>query len=160
MRSRRVAILSVCAAAGLFLPATAGTSSCAAGEPARELCCNRIDDDQDGMVDFRDADCASHPECEPQRFHRGDARISGRLDITDAIQILGFLFGGSSLSCLEAGDVDDDGQVLVTDAILLLGYLFSNGPPPAAPGPPGEDCGLDPEGSPSLGCSTYSACTI
>jgi hypothetical protein len=144
--------------AGLLLLEPAWTPRWAAGQFGENNCCNGIDDDQDGWADFADSDCANHPECEPQRFHRGDARPNGRLDITDAIQILGFLFGSVAISCQETADVDDNGHVEVTDAILVLRYLFSDGPAPAPPGPPGQPCGLDPTGHPSPGCSYYAEC--
>ncbi|HVR75479.1 MAG TPA: hypothetical protein VMT52_14180, partial [Planctomycetota bacterium] len=92
-------------------------------------------------------------------FHRGDADDNGDLQITDAVRILGFLFLGSPAPpCLEAADADDNGSLQLTDAVRILGFLFLGGPPPEPPGPPGEACGTDPEGSPDLGCDNYSSC--
>ena len=159
MGSRQLLGIASVNMAAVFL-LLAGTLPFPAGEPVPENCCNFVDDDADSKIDSSDTDCASHPPCMSGNFHRGDVRQNGRIDVTDAILILGFLFGGSPVGCQEAADVDDDGQVLVTDAILLLRYLFSDGPPPAPPGPPGEPCGLDPTGSPSLGCSTYGSCNV
>ena len=157
MRTRLQCAALVGVFAGFLL--VAGAPPLPAGEFEPENCCNLRDDDGDGRIDSSDTDCASHPPCRSGMFHRGDVRQNGRIDITDAILLLGFLFGGSPVGCEEAADVDDDSQVMVTDAILLLRYLFSDGPPPAAPGPPGEPCGLDPSESPSLGCTTYGSCT-
>jgi hypothetical protein len=76
------------------------------------------------------------------RFIRGDADMSGAVDITDAIAVLGFLFLGSPLpDCPDARDSNDDGEVDITDAIRILSFLFLGGPPPRGPFP---DCGTDP----------------
>lgn len=83
------------------------------------------------------------------KFLRGDWNQSGVLDISDGIGILGFLFLGSRLHCLDLGDANDDGKVDVSDAVFLLVYLFAGGP---APPPPLEEAGLDPTRD-SLFCS-------
>ncbi len=76
-------------------------------------------------------------------FRRGETNDDGRIDVSDAVGILGFLFlGNPEPPCLDAADVDDDGVILLTDAIGLLTHLFLGGPPPAAPGP--LRCGADP----------------
>jgi hypothetical protein len=73
-------------------------------------------------------------------YVRGDATRDGRVDISDAIRILGALFLGSALPCLDAADTNDDGQLNITDAIYLLGFLFLGGPEPPPPFPgEGED---------------------
>jgi RHS repeat-associated protein len=77
-------------------------------------------------------------------FVRGDCDQSGRLDITDPITILGFLFlGSASPVCLDACDVDDSERIDISDAIYELSFLFLGGPPPRPPWP-GED--IDPSG--------------
>jgi hypothetical protein len=84
------------------------------------------------------------------RFLRGDPDASGKVDLTDAVQTLGYLFlGNGPTACLDASDTDDSGKVDLTDAILLLTHLYLGGDPPSAPFP---DCGLDPKGKPDLGC--------
>ncbi|MBI4602132.1 MAG: hypothetical protein HY721_09250 [Planctomycetes bacterium] len=91
------------------------------------------------------------------KFHRGDADDNGRLELTDAIRILGFLFlGGAAPTCQDAADADDNAQLQLTDAIRVLGYLFLGGLPPAPPGPPGGECGPDAGGE--LGCDSYNNC--
>ncbi len=59
-------------------------------------------------------------------FKRGDATLDGKVDLSDAISILTFLFGGVGLfhDCLNAMDADDNSQVSISDAIRILGYLF------------------------------------
>ena len=97
-------------------------------------------------------------------FSRGDVDSSGLIDITDAVQILNYLFqGGAQPGCLETADVNNDTNVNLTDSVFLLTYLFLGGEPPAAPGPPdfGTGCGTDTDGvgSPGdLGCTSYSSC--
>ena len=76
-----------------------------------------------------------------RRFIRGDADLSGKLDLTDPITILSYLFlGAGPIPCLDAGDVNDVGPVDITDPICLLMFLFLGGPAPPMPYPyPGED---------------------
>ncbi len=63
---------------------------------------------------------------------RGDANGDARLDISDAVSILGCLFLGRPCPALECGtDVNDDGASDISDAVFLLQYLFLGGPPPA-----------------------------
>jgi sugar lactone lactonase YvrE len=75
------------------------------------------------------------------RFLRSDATGDGRLDISDPIATLGYLFLGSAVSgCLDAIDSDDSGTATISDAILALNYLFTGGPAPPPPFPePGPD---------------------
>lgn len=82
------------------------------------------------------------------RFVRGDTNTDGRVDISDAIATLGYLFLGRGASCLDALDSDDDGSVLLTDAVVILQYLFRAGPAPAQPFP---SPGIDPTAD-DLGC--------
>jgi hypothetical protein len=99
---------------------------------------------------------------------RGDADSNGRIELTDAIRILGFLFlGGANPApaCFDSADSDDNGRLELTDAVRILGFLFLGGtnPPPAPPTPRdasylASDCGLDPrEEMPDLGCVTQAA---
>jgi Tol biopolymer transport system component/pimeloyl-ACP methyl ester carboxylesterase len=127
-----------------------------------------VDCNQNGALDLRDilagtsedADQNGIPdECEGSRlFHRGDADENGRLELTDAIRILGFLFlGGPTPSCFDAADSDDNGRLELTDAIRVLGFLFLGAVPPALPGPPSEPCGTDPTAD-ELDCGAYAPC--
>jgi hypothetical protein len=80
-------------------------------------------------------------------FHRGDTDQNGQLQLTDAVQILSYLFLGLPTKvpdCLDAADADDNGQIQLTDAIRILGFLFLGSASPAPPGPPPNACGADP----------------
>ncbi len=98
----------------------------------------------------------------PPFFHRGDTDGNGALEITDAVAILGFLFLGShGPTCMETADANNDSFVGVSDAISVLLYLFGGRASVAPPGPPGDECGVDPDESDSpadLGCAAYSGC--
>lgn len=97
-----------------------------------------------------------------RRFVRGDADSSGRIDLSDALAVLNFLFSsGREPACLDAADADDvgSGSLTITDAIRILGWLFSGGPAPGEPGPTATeytagDCGTDPTSGDGLGCVT------
>jgi hypothetical protein len=84
---------------------------------------------------------------------RGDTNSDGSPDISDAVNSLGYLFGGASVSCLAALDNNGDLQVDISDVVYLLGYLFASGPDPAAPFPA---CGPDVPGG--LGCVSFNSC--
>ena len=84
------------------------------------------------------------------RFIRGEVNQDGRVDISDAVMILGFLFlGGVTPGCLAAADADDSGTIEITDAVFLLGALFLGNNAIPAPYP---DCGTDPTASSEPGC--------
>ena len=87
-------------------------------------------------------------------FVRGDANGDGRSDISDAIQILEFMFFTGVASCESALDLDDDGTVGIADAIGKLTQIFQGTLTPTAPYP---DCGSDPT-SDGLTCSSQSTC--
>jgi hypothetical protein len=76
-------------------------------------------------------------------FRRGDADGNGKLDLTDAISTLQFLYMGyTAPECKDAADTDDSGKLDLTDAISSLQFQFMGGTPPANPGP--TSCGPDP----------------
>jgi hypothetical protein len=102
--------------------------------------------DEEAVFDVTEAECAG--------FQRGDANADGLQNLTDAVAILGHLFLGSSVTCLDASDTDSSAAVQLTDAIFLLSYLFLSGPAPGAPFP---GCGELPDGVASLGCEA-TAC--
>jgi PKD repeat protein len=81
----------------------------------------------------------------PAFFKRGDVDGNQRIELTDPIKILNFLFiGGETLKCMDAADVADTGTVGISSAIYLLNFLFLGGPPPAVPFPePGIDPTVD-----------------
>lgn len=92
-------------------------------------------------------------------FIRGDVDSSGRVELSDAVQVLNFLFRGARQpGCLETADSNNDAQVNLSDGVYLLTWLFLGGAAPAAPGP---GCGLDPDDSGArgdLGCESYAGC--
>jgi hypothetical protein len=74
-------------------------------------------------------------------FVRGDANRDARANVSDVVFVLLHLFGGKSLSCRDAADLNDDGEIGGGDAIFLLAGLFLDAPPPP---PPYPEAGLDP----------------
>jgi hypothetical protein len=94
---------------------------------------------------------------QPTGFKRGDADASGKLDITDAVSTLMFLFmGGTAPPCMDAADTDDSGKLDITDAVSSLMFQFMGGDPPAAPGP--ATCGPDPTAGDQYTTCTYTKC--
>ncbi len=86
----------------------------------------------------------------PTLFLRGDVDNNGTDEITDAINLLAFLFsGGPTPVCLDAADANDTGVVDVADVIYLLSFLFSGG---ALVPPPYPNLGLDPTPDPLGDC--------
>ena len=78
----------------------------------------------------------------PEPFVRGDTNRDGRLDISDPVATLLYLFQGSEiLTCEDHGDVDDNGILQLTDPVLALSFLFREG---SSPAPPFPEPGLDP----------------
>ena len=83
-------------------------------------------------------------------FRRGDADSDGKIDLTDAVAALLYLFaGGGEPACMDGADSDDSGAIEITDAIALLRRLFQGGAILPEPYP---DCGKDPTRD-ALGCS-------
>jgi hypothetical protein len=88
-------------------------------------------------------------------FVRGDSNGDGRVDISDPVHTLNFLFlGGQVLRCRRSGDGDDNGKLEITDPIYVLNHLFLGGPAPPSPYPA---CGLD-ETPDALTCVHYDPC--
>lgn len=101
-------------------------------------------------------------------FLRGDHDVSGRVDFSDSIGLMRFLFlGDGAALCLDASDADNSGEADISDAVRILTFLFLGGCL-ASPGP--EICGPDPtEFAPSgclpnaqpivsLGCQEFPPC--
>ena len=90
-------------------------------------------------------------------FRRGAVNSGDDLaDITDAIEILKYLFiGGVILACEDAADVSDNGSIDMADAIVFLEFLFvGRGSIPA----PFVDCGEDPTPD-DLTCESGPGCS-
>ncbi len=76
------------------------------------------------------------------RFRRGDANDDRRVDLSDSVAVLNYLFLGSARPpCLEAANANDDLRLDLSDAVFILGFLFLGQDVPPAPGP--RDCGPD-----------------
>ncbi|MEM7236077.1 MAG: FG-GAP-like repeat-containing protein [Planctomycetota bacterium] len=89
-------------------------------------------------------------------FQRGDANADGRVDISDSIFVLSYLFlGGEAPPCLSAADADDSGALDLTDGAFINLFLFLGGMTPPAPGP--FRCGEDP--TRDLGCHGLGSCS-
>lgn len=86
-------------------------------------------------------------------FDRGDCNADSLFDLADVIALLGGLFAGDALSCLDACDGNDDELLDIADAIKLLGVLFSGGTPPSGSG----TCAPDPAGT-ALDCVSFPPC--
>lgn len=92
-------------------------------------------------VDTQDNESASSeelqaaPELPPVGpFLRGDANVDLRVDIADAIWMLGYLFAGGVMpQCNAAADSNADGEVNVADPIFTLNWLFMGGLPSPSP---------------------------
>ena len=77
-----------------------------------------------------------------QAFFRGDSNQDEKVDLSDAVHTLSFLFlGGFTLACEDAADADDNGALDLTDAVFTLNHLFLTGAPIP---PPSSARGLDP----------------
>jgi hypothetical protein len=89
-------------------------------------------------------------------FSRGDVNDDYRLNISDAVKILLYLFQGDTEieGCLDAADLDDDGTIQITDGIYLLQYLFNGGPEPRWPFP---YCDVD-RTADDLTCVQFESC--
>ena len=65
-----------------------------------------------------------------------------KVDITDAVVIVSYLFGeGIELRCLDAADIDDNAEIDFSDAIAVLNHLFAGASGPSIPYP---GAGTDP----------------
>jgi len=56
----------------------------------------------------------------------GNVNSDAKVDIADAIALLGYLFGGGPPPvCAKGADTNDDNKIDIADAVKILGYLFS-----------------------------------
>jgi hypothetical protein len=101
------------------------------------------------------------------RFFRGDCDFSGRLNISDAANVVLAVFGTAENPhvppCEDACDCNDDGRIDFADSICILRYLFQMGRLPLPPGPGWDEAGErtprgeDPTEDP-LGCAGGENC--
>jgi hypothetical protein len=94
-------------------------------------------------------------------FIRGDSNSDGKVEISDAIATLNFLFlGGPPPLCQDAADANDDGVISIIDSVYTFNYLFSSGPQPEKPFPgEGADGTLDILECKKNECTAQGACT-
>jgi hypothetical protein len=63
----------------------------------------------------------------------GDVDDNSRIDITDAVYLVTFIFGGGPApDPILSGDVDCSDRVDITDAVYIVTYIFASGPAPCA----------------------------
>ncbi len=66
-----------------------------------------------------------------QTYVCGDADGSGAVDISDAVNLIAYIFsGGVAPSPLASGDADCSASIDISDAVYLIAYIFSGGPAP------------------------------
>jgi hypothetical protein len=69
---------------------------------------------------------------EVMAFQPGDANNDGKMNLTDVIYLVNYLFkGGYAPFPYIRGDANCDGHVTVADVVYLINYLFKGGPKPA-----------------------------
>ncbi len=84
-------------------------------------------------------------------FRRGDANADGRVNLSDGVSTLRFLFQGAEVPrCRDAADADDSGSLNLSDVIYTFRLLFQNGPLAVELG----ECGVDPTDD-ALDCRNY-----
>ena len=84
-----------------------------------------LDVNGNGDNDFNIEPGAKPPEeLEALFAERGDINHDKELDVSDVVNILGYLFMGEKANCIPAGYVNSDNQMDVSDAVYLLSYLF------------------------------------
>lgn len=89
-------------------------------------------------------------------FIRGDANASGEVDLSDAVQILSYLFHGEGgPRCERAADLNVDARIDLSDPISILAFLFSGALPPP---PPYPRCGYPPAPEDGLSCEEFAPC--
>ena len=67
-------------------------------------------------------------------YQVGDANADGRINVSDAVFIINYVFsGGSAPMPLESGNANCDYNVNISDAVYLINYVFSGGHPPGDP---------------------------
>jgi len=96
-----------------------------------------------GAVDiyghFSDAAPVTFTVVPRETFLRGDTNDDGLIDIADVTTLMGYLYSGGSLACMDAADTNDDGLVNLADGVVLNAYLRGEGSLPAPSRGEGED---------------------
>jgi hypothetical protein len=80
----------------------------------------------DNQIDFAVAESPTD-----QSFIPGDADGNGLVNISDAVFLISYIFGGGTApEPIELGDADCNGLVNISDAVYLISYIFGGGPEP------------------------------
>jgi hypothetical protein len=135
-------------------------------DPADPSTVDLVDDGADGSDFFMTVEREEAVVKGPS-FVRGDVDLNGRIELTDPVRTLNFLFLGTGVVlCMDAADADDNGRLELTDAVRELNYLFLGTgvipePTPSSANYVASDCGVDPTAEmPDLGCGQMAAiCT-
>jgi hypothetical protein len=78
-----------------------------------------------------DGELADSQHVTIQVYRCGDADGNAIINISDAVELIGYIFGGADPpDPLLAGDADCNVIVNVSDAVYLIGYIFGGGPAP------------------------------
>jgi len=97
-----------------------------------------------------------------QPFMRGLVNEGNKIDLSDAVFLLNYLFrGGERPPCLLSADVNDDNRADISDAVYLLNYLFTGGTKPPEPLSEilgGNGCAFDPTPGGFLDCASFDGC--
>jgi hypothetical protein len=62
----------------------------------------------------------------------GDANGDEIVNITDAVYLIGFIFGGGGPTPYDSADADCNGIINISDSVYLIAYIFGGGPEPCA----------------------------
>ncbi len=63
----------------------------------------------------------------------GDLNASGRIDISDAVYLINYIFGaGAAPQDSANGDVNCSSRTDISDAVYMVNYIFASGPAPCA----------------------------
>lgn len=63
----------------------------------------------------------------------GDANGSGGISISDAVYVIGYIFGGGPApQPLGAGDANCSGGISISDAVYVINHIFGGGPAPCS----------------------------
>ena len=61
----------------------------------------------------------------------GDCNCSGNVNISDAVYLIQYIFGGGPApNPLEVADVDASCAISISDAVYMISYIFNGGPAP------------------------------
>jgi len=120
----------------------------AVGTCREEAGCGQADDGEEAEED----EAIEELVAAAIEFTRGDVNDDGSTDISDAVNVLSYLFhAGPAPQCMDAADANDDGFVDVSDPTTILISLFrASGPLPG----PGPAAGIDPTPD-ALGCGEF-----